>query len=117
MITFIIENWQLLLTSISIPIAWIFGGKQKANVSLKKENADATITIQGMYETFALQYKQQYESVLLEVEGLRKHVADLDLRNAITIEASQTWEKKFNDLQKEHDALKKAFDILKKSIK
>lgn len=70
-----------------------------------------------MYETFALQYKQQYEAVLLEVDGLRKHVADLDLRNAITIEASENWERKFNDLQKEHDSLKKAFDILKKSIK
>lgn len=117
MITFLLENWQLLLTSISIPIAWIFGGKQKANVNLKKENADATVTIQGMYQTFALQYQTQYEAVLLQVDILQKHVADLDLRNAITVEASENWEKKFNDLQKEHDSLKKAFDVLKKSMK
>jgi len=117
MINFLLENWQLLLTSISIPIAWVFGGKQRANVSLKKENADATITIQGMYETFALQYKQQYEAVILEVQGLKKEVVELNFRNGIITEASQNWEKKFNDLQKEHDALKKAFDNLKKSMK
>jgi len=117
MILFLLENWQQLLTSIFIPIAWIFGGKQKANVSLKKENADATVTIQGMYETFALQYKQQYEAVLLDVQGLRKEVLELNVRNGIITEASENWEKKFNDLQKEHDALKKAFDNLKKSMK
>lgn len=117
MITFLLENWQLLLTSISIPVAWVFGGKQKANVNLKKENADATVTIQGMYQTFALQYQTQYEAVLVEVSGLRKEVIELNFRNGIITEASENWEKKFNDLQKEHDQLKRAFDLLKKSMK
>jgi len=145
MIAFLLENWQLILTTLSIPIAWIFGGKQKANINLKKENAEATVTIQGMYQTFALQYESQYKAVLLQVDILQKHVSDLDLRNAITLEASESWERKFNELQKEsnsrgeeiielrkesdsrgeklcilqkeHDSLKKAFDSLKKSMK
>lgn len=100
-----------------VVIGWLLGGKQKANAEVKKTNADATVTIQGMYQTFALQYETQYNAVLLEVQGLRKEVIELNFRNGIITEASESWEKKFNDLQKEHDSLKKAFDALKKSMK
>ena len=125
-----------------VVIGWLLGGKQKAHVDLKKSNAEATIVIQGMFDTFAKQYEKQYDAVLLQVEVLQKKVIDLELRNAITLEASESWERKFNELQviseeklkelqkeseargqklnvlqKEHDALKKAFDTLKKSMK
>jgi len=103
--------------TILLVLGWLLGGRQKANAELKKTNADATVTIQGMYQTFALQYQTQYEAVLTEVSGLRKEVIELNFRNGIITEASENWEKKFNDLQKEHDALKKAFDNLKKSMK
>lgn len=117
--------------TLLLVIGWLLGGKQKATVELKKTNADATITIQGMFDTFALQYEKQYNAVLVQVDILQKQVIDLDLRNAILTEASESWEQKFKDLeiesnsrgeklvtlQKEHDNLKKAFDTLKKSMK
>ena len=53
----------------------------------------------------------------IKIEEQNKEIADLQLRNAITKEAAASWEKKFTDLQKEHDQLKKAFDALKKSMK
>jgi len=131
--------------TILLVLGWLLGGRQKANAELKKTNADATITIQGMFNTFALQYKVQYDEVLKEVAGLKIQVSDLDLRNALLTEASENSEKqvkklelelelkseeiielrkenglsteKFVTLQKEHDSLKKAFDNLKKSMK
>lgn len=128
--------------TIILVIGWLLGGRQKATAELKKTNADATITIQTMYQTFALQYEAQYNALILDVSSLRKEVIELNFRNGIIREASEVWEKKFNDLQiisdekinglqkesfereqkinelqKEHDALKKAFETLKKSIK
>lgn len=104
----------VVLSILGTLLGYFLGGKQKANIELKQHNADATITIQSMYQTFALQYESQYNSVLIEVQGLRKEVVELNFRNGIITEASESWEKKFNDLQKEHDALKKAFEIYKK---
>ena len=100
--------------TILLILGWLLGGRQKANAELKKTNADATITIQSMYQTFALQYESQYNAVMLEVSALRKEVIELNFRNGIITEASESWEQKFNDLQKEHDALKKAFENYKK---
>ena len=101
--------------TILLILGWLLGGRQKANAELKKTNADATITIQSMYQTFALQYESQYNAVMLEVSALRKEVIELNFRNGIITEASESWEQKFNDLQKEHDALKKAFENYKKT--
>lgn len=126
-ITLISTSGGILL----VVIGWLLGGKQKAYAEVKKTNADATVTIQGMFDTFALQYEKQYNAVLLQVGILQNQVADLNLRNAILTEASENWEQKFKDLeiesnsrsekfvalQKEHDSLKKAFDSLKKSMK
>ena len=125
--------------ALLLVVGWLLGGKQKAHADLKKTNADATVTIQGMFDVFAVQYEKQYTAVVNQVATLQKQVADLDLRNAITLEASQSWERKFNelqfqseekiselqkeseargqklnDLQKEHDALKRAFETYKK---
>ena len=128
--------------TILLILGWLLGGRQKVNLDVKKGNADATVIIQGMFDTFAKQYEKQYNTVLLQVDILQKQVVDQDLRNAITLEASESWERKFNELQilsdeklselqkeseargeklnslqKEHDNLKKAFDSLKKSMK
>lgn len=62
-------------------------------------------------------WERLYDELLKEVVGLRNQVSDFDLQKAFTQEVSDSWEKKFNDLQKEHNTLKKAFDILKKSMK
>lgn len=136
MITALISTFGGALLLI---VGWLLGGKQKAHADLKKTNTDATVTIQGMFDTFALQYEKQYKKVLGEVEDLKDKVVNLELRNAITLEASESWERKFNelqvmseekiselqkeseargqklnDLQKEHDALKRAFETYKK---
>jgi len=59
-------------------------------------------------------FRNEINPLREELEKLRKQVSELDLRNAITKEVSDNWEKKFNDLQKEHDQLKTAFDKYKK---
>lgn len=147
MVDFILQNWVVLLGGGSLTgiIGWFLGGRDKTHIELRKNNADATVTIQGMYETFAVRYDSQYKEVLFEVAGLKKQVCDLDLRNAVLTEASANSEKqvkrlelelelksneiielrkesdsrgeKLGSLQKEHDLLKKAFDSLKKSMK
>jgi len=61
--------------------------------------------------------REELTSLRLKVNEQDKQIAELSLINAITKEAADSWEKKFNDLQKEHDQLKKAFDALKKSMK
>lgn len=61
--------------------------------------------------------REELTALRLKVSEQDKQIAELSLINAITKEAADSWEQKFNELQKEHDALKRAFDNLKKSMK
>jgi len=61
--------------------------------------------------------REELTALRLKVNDQDRQIADLSLINAITKEAADSWENKFNVLQKEHDALKRAFDKLKTSMK
>lgn len=61
--------------------------------------------------------RDELAALRLKVNDQDKQIADLSLINAITKEAADSWEKKFNVLQKEYTSLKKAFDDIKKSMK
>ncbi|HRZ86162.1 MAG TPA: hypothetical protein P5277_05285 [Candidatus Paceibacterota bacterium] len=132
---FFFNNWYTVVTTIAIPIAWIFGGKEKQKVELKKSNADAVSTMQSVYDQFLEDYKTRMNEVMLELVNVREHnkslqnqFNDIQLQYAKEIETSQNWEKLHRELkgqyielekhyitlQKDHDKLKKEFEQYKK---
>ena len=97
-----IEYWKDILYLSGILIAFITGNKTKKIDELAK--------YQLMYEKFVTQYEKQYNTLKDTVESLQLDMNNLQLRNAIIVEESQTWKQKFSELQKLYDKLKKEFD-------
>ena len=97
-----IEYWKDILYLSGILIAFITGNKTKKIDDLAK--------YQLMYEKFVSQYEKQYDSLKDKVESLQLDMNNLQLRNAIIVEESQTWKQKFSELQKLYDKLKEEFD-------
>ena len=97
-----IEYWKDILYLSGILIAFITGNKTKKIDELAK--------YQLMYEKFVTQYEKQYNTLKDTVDSLQLDMNNLQLRNAIIVEESQTWKEKFNVLQKLYDKLKKEFD-------
>ena len=62
-------------------------------------------------------FRSEINPLREEVQKLRKEVESVNFRNGILTEAADSWEKKFNELQKEHDLLKKQFETYKKNNK
>jgi hypothetical protein len=86
-------------------VAFILGNKTKKIDNLSK--------YQSMYDTFVTQYEKQYQLLDKKVVGLQNDVDNLNLRNAIILEESQSWKQKFERLQKLYDALKSEFEKYK----
>lgn len=82
-------------------------GRKSTKILERKNNADAVTAMQTTYDVFLKHYKDQYDQL---IERLNK----LELRNAILLESSQEWEKKFKELEKNHEDLKLEFDNYKK---
>ena len=82
-------------------------GRKSTKISNKGAEIDNLSKYQLMYDKFIEQYQKEFKS-------LGDKIADLELRNAVIIEESQTWQKRFSDLQKLYDKLKKEFDEYKK---
>ena len=97
-----IEYWKDILYLSGILIAFITGNKTKKIDELAK--------YQLMYEKFVTQYEKQYNTLKDTVDSLQLDMNNLQLRNAIIVEESQTWKQKFSELQKLYDKLKKEFD-------
>ena len=141
---FISEHWITLLGGGSITglTGWFLGGRDKQKIDLKSGTIDNEIKeidyaekVRDLYESILLKkdaenkyileqakedrayFREEMQSLRKKLEEQDRQITDLSLINAITKEAADSWEKKFNELQKEHDALKKAFDALKKSMK
>jgi len=133
---FLINNWLALVSTISIPLAWIFGGRQAKKVEVKKASADAVATMQGVYDQFLTDYKDRMTEVMTELTtvknsniDLQRQFNEIQLQYAKEVEKSQNWEKlhrelmdKYSLLEKEyeqlkidHDQLKKDFDKYKKA--
>ena len=120
---FLQDNWLALVGYISVPIAWIFGGRMKAKT-------DAVSTMQNMYNGFLEDYKDRMSEVMNELSEMRKHNRELQnkfneiqLSYAKEIEVSQNWERlhseleaKYNKLQSDYDKLKSEVNKLKKGI-
>jgi chromosome segregation ATPase len=120
---FLQDNWLALVGYISVPVAWIFGGRMKAKT-------DAVSTMQNMYNGFLEDYKDRMSEVMTELSEMRKHNRELQnkfneiqLSYAKEIEVSQNWERlhreleaKYNKLQSDYDKLKLEVNKLKKGI-
>lgn len=120
---FLQDNWLALVGYISVPVAWIFGGRMKAKT-------DAVSTMQNMYNGFLEDYKDRMAEVMTELSEMRKHNRELQnkfneiqLSYAKEIEVSQNWERlhreleaKYNKLQSDYDKLKLEVNKLKKGI-
>ena len=85
-------------------------GRKSTKISNKGAEIDNLSKYQLMYDKFVEQYQKEFKT-------LGDKIADLELRNAIIIEESETWKKKFNELKLLYDNLKKEFENYKKKHK
>ena len=120
---FLADNWAAIIGYITVPIAWVFGGRMKAKT-------DAVSTMQNMYNGFLEDYKDRMSEVIAELSEMRKHnrelqnkFNDIQLSYAREIEVSQNWERlhreleaKYNKLQSDYDKLKLEVQKIKKGI-
>ena len=97
-----VEYWKDIAYVVGIIIAFVTGNKTKKIDELAK--------YQLMYEKFVTQYEKQYNTLKDKVESLQLDINNLQLRNAIIVEESQTWKQKFSELQKLYDKLKEEFN-------
>ncbi len=118
---FFADNWLALMGYISVPVAWVFGGRMKAKT-------DAVTSMQLMYDGFLNDYKDRMADVMSELSEIRTHNRELQnkfneiqLSYAKEVEVSQNWERqhkileaKYNKLQKDYDTLKLEVNKLKK---
>lgn len=134
----LLENWLAVVSTISIPIAWIFGGKQAKKVEIKNSNGDFLNKVQTIYDSLVDDLKADRDELKAcnveqdnnikdlrnDVRSLQKQFNDLYLAYAKEVEASKYWKDKFDELEskyiileKDHEALKKQFESYKKSNK
>ena len=82
-------------------------------IGKKTKKIDDLSKYQAMYETFVCQYEKQYEALKSTINTLQLDINELNFRNALIVEESQTWKNKFKILQGLYDKLKKEFDEYK----
>ena len=108
-----IEYWKdaLYLTGI---LAAFIGGNRAKKIQNKSGDLDNLAKYQSMYDKFVNQYEKQYASLRDTIDGLQHDINNLNLRNAIILEESESWKGKFNELQKLYTKLKNEFETYKK---
>ena len=133
-----LENWMTIVSTISIPVAWVFGGKQAKKVELKNSNGDFLTKVQNIYDALVEDLKTDRDELRAcnveqskdiadlrnDVRSLQKQFNDLYLAYAKEVEASKYWKDKFDvlegkyiQLEKDYESLKKQFESYKKSNK
>jgi septation ring formation regulator EzrA len=131
-----LENWMAIVSTLSIPIAWVFGGKQAKKVELKNSNGDFLNKVQSIYDALVDDLKADRDELKAcnveqsndiaelrnDVRSLQKQFNDLYLAYAKEVEASKYWKDKFDvlegkyiQLERDHEALKKQFESYKKT--
>jgi septation ring formation regulator EzrA len=131
-----LENWMAIVSTITIPLAWVFGGKQAKKVELKNSNGDFLNKVQTIYDALVDDLKADRDELKAcnveqsndiadlrnDVRSLQKQFNDLYLAYAKEVEASKYWKDKFDvlegkyiQLERDHEALKKQFESYKKS--
>jgi predicted RNase H-like nuclease (RuvC/YqgF family) len=134
----LLENWVAIISTISIPIAWIFGGKQAKKVEIKNSNGDFLNKVQTIYDSLVddlkadrdelkacnIEQDNNIKELRNDVRSLQKQFNDLYLAYAKEVEASKYWKDKFDELEgkyivleRDHEALKKQFENYKKANK
>jgi uncharacterized coiled-coil DUF342 family protein len=134
----LLENWLAVVSTISIPIAWIFGGKQAKKVEIKNSNGDFLSKVQNIYDGLVqdlkedrdelkacnIQQSKDITELRTDIKDLQKQFNDLYLSYAKEVESSKYWKDKFDDLEnkyklleRHHEELKKQFENYKKSNK
>ena len=133
-----LENWMAIVSTLSIPVAWIFGGKQAKKVEIKNSNGDFLNKVQTIYDALVDDLKADRDELKAcnveqsndiadlrnDVRSLQKQFNDLYLAYAKEVEASKYWKDKFDvlegkyiQLERDHEALKKQFESYKKTNK
>lgn len=102
----LLNYWQEISLTLGA-VATFFIGRKSTKILERKNNADAVTAMQTTYDVFLKHYKDQYDELITRL-------TKLELRNSILLESSQEWEKKFRELEKNHDLLKLEFDNYKK---
>ena len=104
-----IEYWKEICYSAATIGAYLYGNRTKKIDDLSK--------YQLMYDKFVDQYEKQYQLLDKKVLGLQNDVDNLNLRNAVILEESQSWQQKFEKLQKLYNNLKSEFEKYKTNHK
>lgn len=107
-----IEYWKDAIYLLGILIAFISGNKSK-KIQLKGSEIDNLLKYQQMYEKFTTHSEKRYDELVEKVEILTNDVCNLNIRNAVIFEESETWKRKFNELQKLYNKLKEEFESYK----
>jgi hypothetical protein len=130
MFDFFYNHWTTLIATLSIPIAYIFGGKQKQRIEIKKSNTDAVQAMSDLYGNFLEDYKERTKDLAFEIQQLKdsnrllqESFNAMSLAYAREKEVSENWEKlhreltvKHNELQRDHEKLKKDHELLRKEF-
>ncbi len=99
MITFFIDNWQIIIGVIATPVAWIFGGKAKQKQDEKKGN----IEIEVQEIDYAVKVRELYESLLTK----------RDSENQILINDKREL---LIEFKKERDYFREQLDTMRKDL-
>ena len=127
----LIENWLAIVSTISIPIAWIFGGKQAKKVELKNSNGDFLNKVQTIYDglvddlkadrdelkAFNIQQDDNIKELRNDVRSLQKQFNDLYLSYSLEVEKSASWMSKYFEKEKENQVLKNQITQVEKRCK
>jgi chromosome segregation ATPase len=110
----LLDNWALILGTVTTPIAWIFGGKQAKKVEIKKANGDAVATMQSVYDQFLQDYKDRMNEVMSDLNFVKDHNRELQTQfNKIQLdyaretEVSNDWKQKYYDIKLYCDQIEK----------
>ena len=128
---FILENWVALISTISIPIAWIFGGKQAKKVEIKNSNGDFLSKVQAIYDGLVEDLKSDREELKAcnveqsqditdlrnDVRSLQKQFNDLYISYSLEVEKSASWMSKYFEKEKENQLLKNQIAQVEKRCK
>lgn len=101
----IIEYWKEISSALG-GIVIFLAGRKSTKILEKKQTVEAIDAMQKTYDVFLKHYQEQYDR-------LTDRLNNLELRNAVLTESAETWERKFKDLSKLYETLKKEFETYK----
>ena len=110
---FLADNWAAIIGYITVPIAWVFGGRMKAKT-------DAVSSMKIMYDDFLTVYKDRMTEVMNELSEMKSHNRELQnkfneiqLSYAKEVEVSNNWQRLHSELEAKYNKLQSDYDKLK----